>query len=68
MIFIYAQILHGLISNTIVLNNPDLVYQFNHDDKGHYYECVLRIDNIKPQPGIGWKANCKTHKFMAPKK
>lgn len=64
---IYAQILSGVIMNVIVLNNPKLIPAFKKLDAHRNYDCVVRIDNVKPQPSIGWGATCKG-KFTSPKK
>jgi hypothetical protein len=46
---IYAQILNGIVRNTIILENAIQIHLFrkNHD------HCI-RIDHLIPQPSIGW--------------
>jgi hypothetical protein len=51
---IYAQITNKIIINTIVLDDASLVSLFETDQNGNPYDSVIQIDNIVPQPGIGW--------------
>lgn len=46
---VFAQILNGVIVNTIVLNDPSLLGLFSQS-----YDSVLQVDATYPQPGIGW--------------
>jgi hypothetical protein len=49
---IYAQISNGVIQNIIVLDDPTLEPLFV---KGFDY--LIRIDNLNPQPCMGWNYN-----------
>ncbi len=62
---IYAQVLAGIIANVIVIDNPKIANDFKKVD-GKTYDCVIRVDNIKPAPTIGWKSDCRG-KFSKPK-
>lgn len=45
----YAQIKDGIIKNTIVLNDPTLEPLCSSG-----FDHLIRIDELKPMPGIGW--------------
>lgn len=51
---IYAQMRGNKIVNTIMLDDPSLLPLFSVDQSGVPYDSVVQIDNIVPQPGIGW--------------
>ena len=51
---IYAQITNNTIMNTIELNDSSILYLFNKDPNGNPYDSIVQIDNLNPQPGIGW--------------
>ena len=51
---IYAQIRNNIIINTIILDDPSLISLFSIDQNGNTYDSLVQIDNIVPQPGIGW--------------
>ena len=51
---IYAQITNNKIVNTIALDDISLLPLFSTDQSGNPYDKVVQIDNIVPQPGIGW--------------
>lgn len=57
---IYAQIKNGIIVNTIVLNDDDILELF----KEGFDDCI-RVDDISPQPGIGWSYDPRSG-FIAP--
>jgi hypothetical protein len=46
---IYAQILNGVVRNTIILDNETELHLF----LKHHDHCI-RIDHLVPQPSIGW--------------
>lgn len=46
---IYAQIKDGVIRNTAVVLDEDVLSLISEG-----YDEVVRIDEIDPQPGIGW--------------
>lgn len=46
---IYAQITDNVIQNTIVLDDSGLLSLFTQG-----FDMCMRIDNLDPQPGIGW--------------
>jgi hypothetical protein len=51
----YAQIKGGWILNVIILNDPSLLSLFFIDPMGGpNFDYVLRIDEISPEPQIGW--------------
>jgi hypothetical protein len=52
---IYAQISGGIIQNTIVLEDSNLESLFSQG-----FDSLIQIDNITPQPGIGWSYNGTT--------
>jgi len=54
---IYAQITNNKIVNTIMLDDASLLPLFSTDQNGNPYDSVVQIDNIVPQPGIGWTFN-----------
>lgn len=56
---IFAQVLTGVIVNVIVLSGPKAAKTFEKIDGKKVYDCVIRVDNVKPQPVIGWKSDCK---------
>jgi hypothetical protein len=49
---IYAQILNGIVVNTIVLTDTNLVSVFSEG-----FDYFIQIGNLTPQPGIGWSYN-----------
>ena len=51
---VFAQISNNTIINTIVLNDNSLLPLFQTDQNGNPYDSLLQIDNVYPQPGIGW--------------
>lgn len=52
---VYAQITNNIILNTIELSDVLLLPLFQSDQNGNPYDSVIQIDNIVPQPGIGWE-------------
>lgn len=56
---IYAQIKDGIVMNCIVVDDIMLLHVFEHG-----FDSIIRIDNISPQPGIGWEYDGST--FIAP--
>jgi hypothetical protein len=51
---IFAQIKNNTIINTIDLEDVSLLSLFQTDQNGNPYDSVIQIDNIIPQPSIGW--------------
>lgn len=52
---VYAQITNRKIVNIIELEDDSLVNLFKtNPNTGSEYDAILQIDNIFPQPGIGW--------------
>jgi len=51
---VYAQIRNNTIQNTFILKDPSLLQYFSCDNDGNPYDSILQVDNIYPQPGIGW--------------
>lgn len=52
---IYAQIKDGVVVNTIVLEDDDLLPLFQTNlITGDTYDHVLLIQHLYPRPGIGW--------------
>ena len=51
---VYAQIKNNTVVNTIVLDDASLLPLFQADQNGNPYDSVIQIDNITPQPAIGW--------------
>ncbi len=51
---VYAQISNGMVVNTIALDNTSLLPLFQLDPYGNPYDAILQIDQIYPQPSIGW--------------
>lgn len=49
---VYAQILNGVIINTIVLDDTSLIPLFA---KG--FDTFIEIDQIPGSPGVGWTYN-----------
>jgi hypothetical protein len=45
----YAQILGGLVQNTIIIDDPSMVPTFSDG-----FDYCIRIDTLDPVPGIGW--------------
>jgi len=55
MIMIYAQIKNGFIMNIIYLLDTDILSLFYTDPlTNDIFDYVIRIDNLDPQPCIGW--------------
>lgn len=54
---IFAQITNNIIVNTIMLDDISLLPLFQNDPNGNPYDLILQIDNITPQPGVGWTFN-----------
>ena len=46
---IYAQVLSGVVVNTIVLNDPTLIDVFTAG-----FDALINITSLDPQPSIGW--------------
>jgi hypothetical protein len=46
---IFAQILNGIIMNTIILNDLSLIPLFTEG-----FDSCIRIDQLSIQPSIGW--------------
>jgi hypothetical protein len=46
---IFAQILNGIVQNTIVLDDLSLQNLFSAN-----FDYFIRVDTLTPQPGIGW--------------
>ena len=46
---IYAQVKDGIVKNTIVLEDENLLLLFKDG-----FDQVVRIDQLSPKPGIGW--------------
>ncbi len=46
---VYAQILNGVVMNTIVLNDVSLVGLFTEG-----FDALVEITALEPQPWIGW--------------
>lgn len=52
---IYAQIVNGVVVNTIILNDSSLLYLFLNDPTTESpFDYVLQINNLYPRPGINW--------------
>lgn len=51
---IYGQIRNNTIVNTLQLDDDSLIHLFSSDSNGVPYDRVAQIDQISPQPGIGW--------------
>jgi len=51
----FAQIRGGVIINVIVIDDPTIVELFIVDPfGGPNFDAIVRIDNISPEPQIGW--------------
>lgn len=52
---VYAQVTAGVIVNTIIINDVSLLplFQVNRVT-GIPYDMVVQVDQLYPQPGIGW--------------
>jgi hypothetical protein len=52
---VYAQINNLEVINTVTLDDISLLSLFSNDpNTGNPYDAIIQIDNIFPQPGIGW--------------
>ena len=53
-VMIYAQIRNNTVINTLELEDSSLIYLFQNDHNGVPYDSLQLLDNMYPQPGIGW--------------
>lgn len=58
---IYAQIKNNVILNSIVLNDPSLVGIFSNG-----FDSLVQIDQLNPQPSIGWSYDGKNFSPPSP--
>lgn len=49
ILYTYAQIVNNLVANTIAVSADMDPSMFQEG-----YDYLLRVDNLSPQPGIGW--------------
>lgn len=62
---IYGQVKNGIIENTIVLDDSNLINLFSNNlFTGEPYDYVIQLCNHIPQPGIGWSYDGSN--FIAP--
>jgi uncharacterized membrane protein len=54
----YAQIKAGVVINIIVLKDASLISLFSKN-----FDSLVRVDNISPEPQIGWTYDSNTHQF-----
>ena len=55
---IYAIIQGGQIINTIVIDDPTQVTPVSNYWISHGAACVVEVDQVSPEPGIGWTSDC----------
>lgn len=48
---IYALIMAGIVKNTIVVSDLSVLSNYSQ------YDCVVEVDQMIPQPGVGWRTS-----------
>lgn len=58
---VYAQITNGIVQNTVILEDASLESLFSDG-----FDYFIQIDNLNPQPGIGWGYDGTNFSMPAP--